>query len=318
MTNNSLEILGMYGKEEIAILYIGKYGDNVLEFVESVQPPVPRDEKWVLIISTLFGCPMRCVMCDSGEYYHGIISKEGMIAQIDHMVTKRFPDRKIPIPKFKIQFARMGEPSINPEVIDLLQELPKLYEAPGLMPCISTVAPKRASEFFEKLISLKNSFYSNGNFQLQISLHSSDPKTRKKWIPQQIWSFKEISSYGDRWFEQGDRLITLNFAVAEDSIIDPKTIRKYFDPSIYLIKLTPINPTNNAIRNKMNSLITEENQGDLAIAKEFRDEGFETVISIGEWEENRIGTNCGQLASHYENGQVKFKSNYTCQDFQII
>ena len=67
MSTEPLEILGTYGKEDIAILYVAKYQEKILEFVESVQRSIPRDEKWVLILSTLYGCPMQCVMCDSGE-----------------------------------------------------------------------------------------------------------------------------------------------------------------------------------------------------------------------------------------------------------
>ena len=75
-----MEILGKYGKEELAILYIARYDGKIIEFVESVQPPVSREQKWVLILSTLYGCPLGCLMCDAGEYYFGKVSKEGMLA----------------------------------------------------------------------------------------------------------------------------------------------------------------------------------------------------------------------------------------------
>ncbi|MCG3222397.1 MAG: radical SAM protein, partial [Candidatus Heimdallarchaeota archaeon] len=113
-----MELLGKYGKEDLAILYIAKQNDKVVEFVESIQPPIPREKKWVLIISTMYGCPIGCLMCDAGEYYHGNVSKEGMLEEIDYMIHSRFPEGKIPIPKLKIQFARMGEPTLNENVLD--------------------------------------------------------------------------------------------------------------------------------------------------------------------------------------------------------
>ena len=255
-----MEILGKYGKEELAILYIARYDGKIIEFVESVQPPVSRDQKWVLILSTLYGCPLGCLMCDAGEYYLGKVSKEGMLAQIDHMVSRRFQDKKILIPKFKIQFARMGEPTLNENVLELLRELPRIYDAPGLMPCISTVAPKNSNNFMNELISIKNKMYPKGQFQLQFSIHSTDPEYRHKWIPGKIWSFREIAEFGEKWHQSGDRKITLNFAVAKDSIIDPKVILEYFDPLRYFIKLTPLNPTFNVLKNKLDSGITEENK----------------------------------------------------------
>jgi len=317
MSTEPLEILGTYGKEEIAILYIAKYQGEILEFVESVQPPITREEKWVLILSTLYGCPMKCLMCDSGDYYHGYVTKKAMIAQLDHMISKRFPDKKINVQKLKIQFARMGEPSLNPDVIPLLSELPYIFNAPGLLPCVSTVAPKNTEDFFNQLIKIKNNLYPNGQFQLQFSLHSSNPSERKKWIPRDIWSFTEISEYGERWFSEGDRKITLNFAVAEDSIIEPTKIAEFFSPNKFLIKLTPINPTNKAVMLELNSGITEDNKHDLKLAKRFRSLGFEVIVSIGELEENKIGSNCGQKASEFKDGKVRIKPNYTSEDYSF-
>ncbi|MHA1453186.1 MAG: radical SAM protein [Promethearchaeota archaeon] len=317
MSSDTLEILGKYGKEEIAILYVAKYQGKILEFVESVQPPITRDEKWVLILSTLYGCPMKCLMCDSGDYYHGYVTKEAMLAQLDYMISNRFPDKKIDVKKLKIQFARMGEPALNPDVIPLLRELPYIYNAPGLLPCVSTVAPKNTDDFFSQLIKIKNNLYPNGQFQLQFSIHSSDPEVRKIWIPKGIWSFSEIAEFGERWYVEGDRKITLNFAVAEDSIIEKKKIAEFFSPNKFLIKLTPINPTNNAVMFELNSGITEENKHDLELAKRFRSLSFETIVSIGQWEENLIGSNCGQKASEFVDGKVRIKENYSSRDYSM-
>ncbi len=85
-----MELLGKYGKEDLAILYIAKQEDKIVEFVESLQPPIPREEKWVLVISTMYGCPIGCLMCDAGEYYHGKISTEGMLEEIDFMINNFF------------------------------------------------------------------------------------------------------------------------------------------------------------------------------------------------------------------------------------
>jgi 23S rRNA (adenine2503-C2)-methyltransferase len=312
-----MELLGKYGKEDLAILYIAKQNDKVVEFVESIQPPIPRDEKWVLIISTMYGCPIGCLMCDAGEYYHGKVSKEGMLEEIDYMINSRFPDRRIPIPKFKIQFARMGEPTLNEYVLEVLRELPKIYDAPGLMPCISTIAPKGSERFLEELIEIKNDFYPNGHFQLQFSIHSTNEEERKKWMSSSIWTLGKIAAYGEKWYGDGDRKITLNFAVAEDSEIDPDIILKHFNPRKYWIKLTPVNPTNRAIHNKLQSGITAENSEINPLVEEFKKRGFEASVSIGEWEENEIGSNCGQFATKYQNDEVVIRENYTTSEYNL-
>ena len=312
-----MELLGKYGKEDLAILYIAKQNGKIVEFVESLQPPIPREKKWVLVISTMYGCPIGCLMCDAGEYYHGDVSKEGMLEEIDYIIRARFPEGKVPIEKFKIQFARMGEPSLNKDVLEVMKELPNIYEAPGLMPCISTIAPNGGEDFLNELISVKDEYYPNGNFQLQFSIHSTDENVRHKWITTNIWNLEEISKYGEKWFKEGDRRITLNFAVAADSIIDPDVILKHFKPSMYWIKLTPVNPTSKAQSNQFKSCITEENSEYLPLVKAFRERGFDAEISIGEWEENDIATNCGQFATKYINGEVGIKESYTTTQYKM-
>ena len=312
-----MELLGKYGKEDLAILYVAKQQDKIVEFVESLQPPIPRDKKWVLVISTMYGCPIGCLMCDAGEYFHGNISKEGMLEEIDYMIKARFPDCKIPIEKFKVQFARMGEPTLNKAVLEVLRLLPSKYDAPGLMPCISTIAPKGSEKFLKELIEIKNQLYSNGSFQLQFSIHSTNEDERKKWMSPNIWSLKKIADYGELWFKEGDRKITLNFAVAEDSEINPDIILEFFDPSKYWIKLTPVNPTDRAIHNKLQSGITEENSEFIPLLEEFRKRGFEASISIGEWEENEIGSNCGQFATKYQDNEVIIRENYTTTKYHL-
>ena len=90
---------------------------------------------------------------------------------------------------------------------------------------------------------------------------------------------------------------------------------KIFNPERYFIKLTPINPTFKAQKNHLESKITMENYQDFQLAKDFRELGYTTLISIGEWEENQIGSNCGQFATQYHQGQVIIKENYTCEDY---
>jgi 23S rRNA (adenine2503-C2)-methyltransferase len=119
-----MKVIASSGTEEVALVYIGEMADgNLVEFVESVQPPLPRHKKWVLLVSTLYGCPVGCTMCDAGGYYKGKPSKEEILAQIDYLVAKRFPSREIPCEQFKIQFARMGEPALNDHVLDVLEAL---------------------------------------------------------------------------------------------------------------------------------------------------------------------------------------------------
>ncbi len=303
------------GNEGIAVVYIVETSSgNLVECVESVQPPLPRQKKWVLLVSTMFGCPIGCLMCDAGGYYHGKPTKEEIMAQIDFLVSKRFPDGNIPCEQFKIQFARMGEPALNMEVIEVLRELPKRYHAPGLMPSVSTVAPAGCERFFEQLLEVKQEHYPGGRFQFQVSLHTSDAVLRDRFIPVKKLSYAQIAAYGERFYAAGDRKITLNFALARAMPVDPRILVQFFDPEKFLIKITPLNPTYRARENELVSYVDPlDSQHKYEIAQALESAGYQVIISIGQAEENYIGSNCGQyLRRHLASGDP-MKDGYTYQ-----
>jgi 23S rRNA (adenine2503-C2)-methyltransferase len=308
-----MKVIASTGKEELAIVYILELKNGKLvECVEAIQPPIPRLEKWVLLVSTMFGCPIGCMMCDAGGYYQGKPTAEEILEQIDFMVSKRFPGGNIPSKQFKIQFARMGEPALNPAVLDALEALPGLYVAPGLMPSISTVAPAGRRDFFERLIKIKNTYYSNGYFQFQFSIHTTDDALRDEIIPVRKWSFAEMAEYGERFYTPGDRKITLNFALASGAPLEADVLQQYFSPEKFLIKITPLNPTYRAVENQLMSHVdvqaadtTDEVVEALLLA------GYKVIVSIGNVEENQVGSNCGQYLRTHLEAREKIRDGYT-------
>ncbi len=308
-----MEIIASSGRDDIAVVYIGKMRNGHLaEFVESVQPPVPRTKKWVLIVSSLFGCPIGCSFCDAGITYNGKLSKKEIFAQIDFPIRKRFPNGNVNVEKFKIQFARVGEPSLNPAVIEALSELPSRYKAPGLLPCLSTIAPTGSDSFFDKLLNVRKNIYEKRNFQLQFSIHTTDENLRDRLIPAKKWSLEKISEYGEVFFKEGYRKVTLNFALSQDAPVDPSVLIQYFNPDKFLIKLTPINPTYNALKNKISSFINYGNNDRLKVLiDKFKNTGYEVITSIGILEENNIGSNCGQYIQTHLAEKQNLSDSYT-------
>jgi 23S rRNA (adenine2503-C2)-methyltransferase len=296
-----MRITASTSREGLATVYVAEFEEGKLvEMVESLQPPLPREKKWVLIISTLFGCPVGCRMCDAGGNYRGKLSKEEMLAQIDFLVRKRYPEGDIPVEKFKIQFARMGEATLNPSVLDVLEELPTRYRAPGLIPCISTIAPSGTDSFFERLLRIKQTMYGNGRFQLQFSIHTTDSDERDLLMPVRKWNLAEIARYGVEFYRPSDRKIALNFALVRDTPVDAEILRAHFDPDRFLIKLTPLNPTYEATRNNLVSHIDPSwNESRCGTVSSLRAVGYEVLVSIGEIEENQIGSNCGQYLKRH-------------------
>ncbi|MBD3179953.1 MAG: radical SAM protein [Candidatus Latescibacteria bacterium] len=288
-----MRVTGMAGRDDLATVYIAETADGKgVEFVESIQPPIPRERKWVIIISTLFGCPAGCLFCDAGRDYRGMLSPEQLFFQIDYPVRRRYGSLSVPADKFKVQFARMGEPAFNGNVLEVLEEMPSRYDAPGLLPAVSTIAPAGHVRFFRELLSIKERHY-RGRFQLQFSIHSTDEAARDRLIPVPKWKLEEISDYGESFCREGDRKITLNFALAEGARVDPVLIRELFDPGKFMVKVTPVNPTRKAVENGIESMIGPEGQGSRLLDR-LKEYGFQVILSVGELEENAIGSNCGQ------------------------
>jgi 23S rRNA (adenine2503-C2)-methyltransferase len=222
------------------------------------------------------------------------------MAQIDYMVLKRYPDGHVPAEKFKIQFARMGDPAFNMDVINVINDLTTRFHAPGLRFCISTVAPQGTGRFFGKLLELKKN--STARFQMQFSLHSTDQMTRDRLIPVSKWNFETMARFGGQFHVAGDRKIALNFALAEGIPVDIDILRRFFDPEIFLIKLTPVNPTLSAVENGLvNALPDDWAESDINDLIASLRRYFEVIVSIGENEENQIGSNCGQFVHLYLN-----------------
>ncbi len=296
-----MEVLEVYGNDALARVFVARMrrGDprSVVEFVESVQPPLSREEKWVIIVSSMFGCPIGCMMCDAGGSYAGPLTSQEILAQIDECVIRRYPDHRVPSKKFKVQFSRMGEPSLNPAVLEALRALPDRFDAPGLIVSLSTTAPARAHGFFEKLLHIKQEMYRNGRFQLQFSIHTTDLEKRRALIPAATWTFEQIAEYGERFFEprHGDRKIVLNFAPLIDHPIDPSKLKEHFDPETFIVKLTPLNPTIRSMDQGMVSVLQHGRPETYKeLVKALDEKGYEVILSLGEEEENRIGSNCGQ------------------------
>ncbi|MBN2184829.1 MAG: radical SAM protein [Candidatus Krumholzibacteriota bacterium] len=304
-----MDVKAQAGDDKVATVYVAETsGGRMIEFVESLQPPIPREKKWVLIISTLHGCPSACRFCDAGREYSGKVSSQDMLAQVDYMIRRRHPDLKVPAEKFKIQFSRMGEPSFNDDVLDTLERLPLIYDAPGLIPALSTIAPAGTEEFFERLLEIKKRIYPE-RFQLQFSIHSTDEEKRNWLIPARKQDFSQIAEYGDRFYDKGGRKITLNFALAKGMPVEPGVLLRHFSPERYIIKITPVNPTCVAEKNRLESQIVLENDSHQLIG-ELEAAGYEVILSIGELEENHIGSNCGQYIHSYLEGTGRLDSGY--------
>ena len=126
------------------------------------------------------------------------------------------------------------------------------------------------------------------------------------------WGFKEISDYGQDFYRKNHRKITLNFALADNIPLETSVLKKYFSPDKFLVKITPVNPTYSAVKHGFSS------EGLLAggrknLISELKHAGYDVILSIGELEENQIGSNCGQYLENFEKEKQNLEKGYNYQ-----
>lgn len=306
-TGNIMIVNGEKGKLEcISIGDYGKEANLKADFlgldrpIQSVthQEMLPLEEKWVVTISTQYGCSMNCVFCDVPKVGKGInATYEDLKGQVLEAL-KLHPEVKS-TKRLNVHFARMGEPTWNPNVLEfsrnLLKEVRPFIGRSFIHPVVSTMMPKNnknLSKFLAEWMEIKNYNY-RGEAGLQFSINSTSDEERDKMFSGNSLSLKEISEIGKNLDFPKGRKITLNFAVA-DYEIDAKKLRKLFDPEKFLVKLTPMHKTNTAIKNGI------ETDGDyttmypyLHIEEELKAEGFDVIVFIASEYEDLGRITCG-------------------------
>jgi 23S rRNA (adenine2503-C2)-methyltransferase len=233
--------VGDYGKEtNLKADFLG-LADEPKPFSHSKM--LPLTEKWVITISTQYGCSMGCSFCDVPKV------GTGRNATFDDMKNQILLGLSLHpeitrSDRLNIHFARMGEPSFNPNVSEcafwLKQNIDHLY---NVHPVVSTMMPRKnkyLSCFITNWMIIKNEVY-KGNAGLQLSINSTNESERQAMFGGNALTLRDIQTVMHGHVPKG-RKITLNFAIA-DYEIDPDILLAYFSPDHYLIKLTPMHKT---------------------------------------------------------------------------
>lgn len=304
-TDNKLEFLtvGDYGKENnIKANFLGL----TKEINGVANTTVDLSEKWVATISTQKGCPMKCQFCDCPRYgYYGNVSLEELAYEVKTILENEEVDHT---DRFNLHFARMGEPTFNPAVIefttDYLRDLVNSYiSAKTIHPVISTMLPKsnkKLEDFILKWCNIKNKLY-NGEAGLQFSINSTDDKQRNEQFNNMSLSLEEISKLAAKLPMPVGRKYTLNFAVTAKTILDAHRLSELFDKEKFIVKITPIHETNSAITNGFNVTTT---YSDYDVYRSFEqpllDEGWDVIVFVPSKEEDSDRITCGNALISYE------------------
>lgn len=285
-------------KGKLEFLSLGDYGQEVNlnqnKPVEDGLPLLPLTEKWVVTISTQYGCSMGCTFCDVPKVGPG---KNATFYDLTGMILSAITQPGMPdfTKRLNIHFARMGEPTWNPAVLDcgkwIFEHLGDLYHP---HPVVSTMMPRNnewLKTFVHTWMRLKNRVY-KGNAGLQLSINSTDESERQKMFSGNACTLEEIADIMRGIIPVG-RKITLNFAVANYTV-DCEKLARLFSPELYIAKLTPMHKTTSAEQNGI------ETAGDYTKPEPYQEleaklqkVGFETLVFIASRDEDESRITCG-------------------------
>jgi len=261
-------------------------------------------EKWVLTISSQYGCSMNCTFCDVPRVGKGVNATENdLINQV--MEGIRLHPEINYTDRLNLHYARMGEPTFNKNVLKATHTLKRIIKDKigwGFHPVVSTMCPKNNSKLYDFIwdwINIKNHTL-HGDAGLQISINSTDETARQKMFSGNARSLEEISLMFENLLDSFDRKnqvkgrkYTLNFALTGDEI-DAKKLRNFFTPRLFLCKITPMHVTDAC---KKNNLLTSDGY-DLyypykKVEEDLKNEGFDVIVFVPSKEEDESRITCG-------------------------
>ena len=262
--------------------------------------PMPLTEKWVITISTQYGCSMGCKFCDVPKVGAGRNATLDDLCNQILTAIRQHPEVKH-TKRLNIHYARMGEPTWNYDVITnalRLHDIVKPYIGDSLIhPVVSTMLPKHNRElepFLWRWTEIVKNGAFNGDAGLQFSINSTDDKQREYLFSGNSHDLQHISAIGEMLPMPIGRKYALNFALADDSIIDGKRLRELFDPEKYMCKITPLHRTASCEQNHIATtdgyeLFTPYK----AVEEDLKANGFDVIVFVPSYDEDNGLITCG-------------------------
>lgn len=296
--------LGDYGKERnIKADFLGLNRD--INGVENGSI-MSLEEKWVITLSTQYGCTQACKFCDvpllkfRGNATYNDLKNQLILAVKQHpeiTATKRL----------NIHFARMGEPTYNENILDFVQDLESIVKENTqlinfhLHPVLTTMLPYnlyengKLLEYLNKWCDIKNNLF-KGEAGLQLSLNSTDESQRDYLFSNGSVHLKDFLMICEELPKPRGRKYCLNVILSDKTIIDVNLLSKTVNKKNFMIKITPIHNTKSC---KENNITTTDGYSNYLPYKDLERklvaEGFDVLVFIPSAEEEEGLITCGNL-----------------------
>lgn len=303
-----------YTKGELETLSIADYGKhnnvkaNFLGLTNPIngvknQKCLPLSEKWVITLSTQYGCQMTCNFCDCPNIqFRGNVTSQDLYTQLIN-ARKLFPEIKY-TERLNIHFARMGEPIFNTSVFDFARKIYKQkYQLQQLLnlrmevihPVLTTCLPKykKLKIRIAEWLDIKNYVY-NGQAGFQFSINSTDEKQRQKMFDGRVITLEEFAEIAKDFPNPISRKYCLNFAYATGSEVDSQKLSDMFDKERFMVKITPIHNNNSCRENNIKTVGGYDSyQPYQEIEQRLVDDGWDVLIFVPSLDEEDGLVTCG-------------------------
>ena len=202
-----------------------------------------RTERWMIGVSCMSGCPVRCKFCATGQMkgWRNLTAQE-IVDQVMFIVNSNPDFDPLNAKEFKINYTRMGEPALNIEAVkEAIAIIDSKY--PNTHHYVSTIGVRGTDYSWVK-----------DNVTLQVSLHSLKDDKKNWLIP-----FKNkltIEELGQIRTESNLKT-TVNLTLVDEDDFDIERLKANFDKDKFFIKISPINPNETSKKNKLGDGVIE-------------------------------------------------------------
>lgn len=319
-----------YSKGQLETLSIGDYGKksnvkadflgytNEIHGVEN-QDCMPLSEKWVVTLSTQYGCIQSCTFCDVPNIkFRGNATFDDLKSQL-YSALKLFPSVKYS-ERLNIHFARMGEPIFNHNVFKFSEWLyankKQLKIDTGVSvevihPVLTTSLPNYLNNLEDRILDwcrIKNDVY-NGQAGLQFSINSTNNDQRNQMFVGKSITIEQLAKIAEKMPEPISRKYTLNFAYASDYEIDGKYLANLFDVEKFMCKITPIHNNTACTSNGIKTIGGYDSYTPYKHAEEsLKENGFDVLIFVPSMDEEDGLVTCGNVV--LGGGSVKNETDH--------
>ena len=307
--------IGDYDNGQLETLSIGDYGKpynvkaDFLGYYDEIEGVpntycMPLSEKWVITVSTQYGCVMKCAFCDVPNVnWGGNATLEDLKNQFYNAISL-FPQIKY-TERLNLHYARMGEPIFNENVFEFSRWLyankhqiknDTNLRIEVIHPVLTTSLPRKFKHLKERILEwceIKNNVY-NGQAGLQFSINSTSEEQRDKMFGEMQLKLSDLSKICEDMPAPKSRKYCLNFAYASDFELDANIISSLFDKDKFMCKITPIHNNNSCRKNGIETINGYDSYHPYKEVEEnLKESGFDVLVFVPSMDEEDGLVTCG-------------------------